>query len=78
MVRDAFPAGTTTEYQLVCPWVIDPAVMGDITAGRYRFPAGATEYPALLSTFCAETPDMSTRAQTRIAILIRDTFIVYR
>src|SRR5208337_1892954 len=77
-VRDAFPEGTTNEYQLVCPWVIVPTVMGDITAGRCRFPAGVTEYPARVSTSCAETPDMSTMAQTRITRLIPDTFIVYR
>src|SRR5271157_3715498 len=78
MVRDDFPAGTTSEYQSVSPVVIVPTVMGDITAGRYRLPAGVTEYPGFLSTFNAETPDMSTRAQTRIAILVPVTFIVYR
>ncbi len=75
---DDFPEGTLTEYQSVSPWEIEPAVMGDTTAGRCRFPAGLTEYPALLSTSCAETPDMSTMAQTRIARLVTDTFIVYR
>ena len=66
---DDFPEGTLIEYQSVSPWVIVPAVMGDITAGRCRFPAGLAEYPALLLTSCAETPDMSTMAQTRIARL---------
>jgi hypothetical protein len=31
-----------------------------------------------LSTSCAETPDMSMMAQTRIARVVTDTFIVYR
>jgi hypothetical protein len=76
MVRDGVPEVTTVEYQSVCPWVIVPTVIGEAVPGRFRPPAGVIENPALLSTSCAETPDMSTRAQTRIAILIPDTFIV--
>jgi hypothetical protein len=78
VVIDVFPEGTTTEYQFVCPWEIVPTVMGFIIAGRLRFPTRVTEYPLYVPTSCAETPDMSMIAQTRIIQLVPDTFIVYR
>jgi len=77
-VIDAAPVGTFTKYQSVSPVVIVPVVIGDITEGRIRLPAGVTEYPALFSTFCAETPDMSAAAQIRSTKPITDTLIVYR
>ena len=74
---DDFPEGTLDVYQSVSPCDIVPTNMGDMTAGICRLPAGLTVYPAvLLSVPCAETPDMSTMAQTRIARLVTDTFIV--